>query len=253
MTFTFLRTVPLSHNGDCGLLGVAPDLSFYVEEIYGDEGWMAQAAYDFEGQLLAAVDEASGDNQGVERLLKPKGLVRPRTGASNTELNYGGARHRGLVMEDRVEEMLRPLSIEDKMLLVEEGAVPSVPPPYVLGLAQSYVVSEVQLISPGEDGGPLFLLSRRLRVAYRLPEPAIDDSGETYDYDSVELSVLQRYSPHEGTLPLGESLPDEAALGVVLNWPTDIVLREGVLFAADSAQGRDDLSSRVHLWEVSPG
>lgn len=250
MNFGYLRSVALSHNGDCGLLGVDPDLGIYAEEIYGDEGWMAQSAYDFEGQWLAGVDEAAGDNQGVERLTRPGDLVRPRSGARTSHLNFGGARHRGLLLEDRVEEMLRPLQMEDKMLLVEDGLVPVDLPPSVLGLAQSYVASEVQLAPPGEGGGPLFLLSRRLRIAFRLPEPTVDATGARYDYDSTEISILQLYDPRDDEVPLGQTLLGERELGVTLNWPTDIVLRDGSLFVADSARGQDDVMSRVHIWQV---
>jgi hypothetical protein len=249
--FEHVRTVPLSYNGECGLLGVGPDLSFYAEEIYGEEGWMTQTAYDFEGQRLAGEDEASGDNQGVERLAKPVDLVRPRTGLSSARLNFGGARHRGLVDEDRVEEVVRPLELTDKVLLIEAGLVPPVDPPAIFGLAQSYVASEAQLVAPGRDQKPVFLLSRRLRVAYRLPEPAVNSAGEWYDYDSHEVAVLQHHSPGDEDAPLGDTLLGSAALGVELNWPTDIVFRDGTLFAADSAQGREDVSSRVHIWRVA--
>lgn len=249
-----LRTVPLSHDGECGLLGVGPDLSFYAEEIYGEEGWMAQAAYDLEGRRLDAVDEASGDNMGAERLSKPGNLVRPTTGMSTIRLNFGGARHRGLLDEDRVEEVVRPLAVPDRLLLVEEGLLAGVQPAEVLGLAQSYVTSEVQIV-PSERAGrerrPLFLLSRRLRVAYRLREPTVDNNGAPYDYDSQEVAVLQHYTPGEEDAPLGETILSSAELGVTLNWPTDIVLRDDLLFAADAARQRDGLSSQVHIWRIT--
>lgn len=252
--FEHLRTVSLAHNGECGLLGVDADMNFYVEEIYGDEGWMAQAAYDLDGQELAAVDERAGDNQGVERLQKPRGLIRPGTGMSTTRLNFGGARHQGLVEEDRVEDMVRPLSIEDKMLLVEEGFIPSVAPPAVLGLAQSYVVSEAQVKETERSGrkqSPLFLLSRRLRVAYRLAGPARDELGNPYDYTSHEVAVMQQHRPGDEFAPLGETVLDQKVLGVALNWPTDLVLRDDILFVADAAHEVDGLTSRVHIWRVS--
>lgn len=248
VNFEHVRTVPLRHNGECGLLGVGPDLDFYVEEIYGEEGWMAQSGYDLEGNLLAEVDEVSGANQGVERLQKPGNLVRPHTGRSDIRLNFGGARHRGLQTEDRIEEMVRPLEMAEKMMLVEEGLVPAIPPPTILGLAQSYVVSEVQLTRPARDTLPLFLLSRRLRIAYRLLEPLVDARGERYDYDSLEVAILQRYTPGDEDLSLGEMMVSKATLGVELNRLNDIILRDGYLFAADSAGERDDVISQVHIW-----
>jgi len=248
VNFEHVRTVLLRHSGECGLLGVGPDLDFYVEEIYGEEGWMAQSGYDFEGHLLAEVDEVSGANQGVERLQKPGNLVRPRTGRSDVRLNFGGARHRGLQAEDRIEEMVRPLEMAEKTMLVEEGLVPDIPPPNILGLAQSYVVSEVLLAGPTRDTLPLFLLSRRLRIAYRLLEPSLDARGERYDYDSLEVAILQRYTPGDEDLSLGELLVRRAALGVELNRLNDIVLRDGYLFAANSAGERDETVSQVHIW-----
>ena len=250
ISFEYVRTVFLSHNGECGLLGVGPDLDFWTEEVYGEGGWLAQHHFSFEGELLAEADESYGEVEGVAPLELPGGVVRPRTGMNSARLNFGGARHRGLVSEDRIGDTVRPLEMEEKMLLVDKGIVPAVPPPAIMGLAQSYVTSEVQLVGASIDSEPLYLLSRRLRIAYRMLEPGVDARGQSYDYDSREVSMLQLFFPREEEKPLGETMVSESELGLLLNWPTDIVLRDGYFFVADSAREVDGLIGSVHVWQV---
>lgn len=246
--FQHVQTVPLAYNGECGLRAVGPQLDFYAEEIYGDEGWMAQYHYSFEGQQLAAVDEQHGDNQGEERLAMQGSVLRPMTGA-NFQLNFGGARLRGLQAEDRIADITQALPVPDKLFLADGGYLPGVQPPAILGLSHSYVVSEVRLSAPGE-APPLFLLSRRLGVSFRLAAPAEDAEGLPYDYDTQEFGVLQLYYAGQNHTPLEETILGASALGLVPRWPTDIVVRDDHLFVADSARGQAEVLSRIHIWKI---
>jgi hypothetical protein len=157
-------------------------------------------------------------------------------------LNFGGARHWGLIAEDRVLHLARTLSSQDKTLLLGSGWLPDIPPSMILGLVGGYVTAEAKF-------GDACLVSRRLRIAYRLPQPALDEDGRPFDYDTCEVSVLHWFFAGQADSPLHHTLlgPDE--LGP-LNWPTDIIVCDGYLFVADAAYGRGDLLSCVHIWRV---
>src|SRR5262245_57448888 len=110
----YVTALPLAHGGDCSLIGVSGDLTVYAEGVYGDEGWVAQCSRQLDGTILSAMDEDYRKNTAVEALPLPDDLARPKTGWHTMELNFSGARHRGIRREERISDVAQPLSIEDR-------------------------------------------------------------------------------------------------------------------------------------------
>jgi hypothetical protein len=238
-TLQHVTSLALAHSGDCSLLGVTSNLTIFVEEVYGDEGWMAQRALQMDGTMLAAVDEDDGRATAVQPLPLPDDLTQPKTGWHTMALNFSGARQRGIRNLEHVTDIAQPLSIEDKMMLSGRLNVPS---PLILGLAESYVLAEAELVSPH-----LFLVCRRLRVVYALETEQTDDQNQPYDYDSRVLYVAHVFDRSQDVKPtLRESLAGLA--GVELCRPMDCMIAHNHVFIADGGVGEQ--VSRVHVWQV---
>ncbi len=233
-------TIDLHHEGDCGLMGVAPDLTIYAEEFYTQDSWICQHRLTLNG-IQESIDENFGRVQALTPLTPPVDCAHTQPGWHSKNLNFSGARHRGMRETERVGDVVRELTLSEKMLVAERLNL-SVPPPMILGLAESYVFSEAAIVYPR-----WFMVCRRLRVAYRLPEMAYDDDQQPYDYDSRVLYVAHLYDKNAlRELTLGEivdNLPE-----VTLHRPTDCIAAFGHLIMADS--GGASRKNRVHVWQI---
>ena len=230
-------TIPLPHHGDCSLLGVTPEGHIYVEEIYADDGWLAQHQYAPDGKLVQSVDELEGRNTDVQPLELPADLVKPKTGWHTMALNFAGPRHRGMRVNERLAEMVQPLSIADKMALSQRLKLQ---PMQLVGVAESYVLAEAELVHPN-----LFLACRRIRFAFALIDERRDHDNEPYDYDTHVL-----YAMHLFDLTLDEERPLNNLLDDLpgLFRPMDCLLLGDRLYIAEG--GSADRASSVQVWRV---
>jgi hypothetical protein len=237
----YITTLPLFHNGDCSLLGVTNDFTVYVEEIYGADGWLAQHAIRMDGTISSSIDENFGAATELSPLSLPTNLVEPQRGWNTMALNFAGPRHRGLRSPERLDELIRPFSVQEKIALSKHLQINAFPP-FLLGLAESYVLAEAPVHPPN-----LFFVCRRVRIAYVLPEERIDGDGEPYDYDTLVL-----YAAHffDGTGEQEPALSDTLAGwgGIKLNYPMDCLIYKDHLFVADG--GSEDRNSAVHIWHI---
>jgi hypothetical protein len=240
-TLNHLITIPLLYGGDCSLLGIDRDLTIYVEEIYGADGWLAQHAIRFDGTCVASVDENYGAVPQIAPLPLPKALVTARRGWHTMSLNYSGPRHRGLRGPERLNDLVRPFSIPEKLLLAERLAL-DIAPPMLLGLAESFVLAEAQFEFSG-----LFVVCRRVRIAYALAEERLDANNMPYDYDTIV-----RYSAHffdptdDGEISLADAL--SPFNGIKLHRPMDCLIHAGHLIIADG--GSAERRSAIHIWRI---
>jgi len=237
----FVTSLPLAHMGDCSLIGVTDDLTVYAEEIYGEEGWLAQHALKLDQRVLKSTDENVGKNRHFETLTLPDDLIRSQPCKHTASLTFGGARHRGLREPERIAELVRPLTIQTKITLIERLKL-NILPPMLLGIAESYVLAEASLFSTD-----LFMVCRRLRLAYALPQPQQDADYQLYDYDTLVLYVAHDYNPYVDD----EILPERALAGlpgVELRRPMDCIVRDQYLFVADG--GTAEQVSGVHIWQI---
>lgn len=232
-----LTTIELSYAGDCALLGVDDEGCVYVEELYGEHDWLAQHKISLSEGLLESVDEQCG----TVSLHKPLPLPELRGSPSKMKifdhLNFSGARWRGLIVDERVEDLLRDLSIAEKIALVDYLDW-EIDPLSLLGIAESIVLS----CCPFCDGE--FLVCRRIRVAFRLPLVEGDDQGLDCDYDSMEVHLLHR-------LPADAlELPDlrECLTCFDLCRPLDCMRVDGKFYLADG--GEDAIKSALHVFEI---
>lgn len=242
---THVTTLPLKHEGDCSLLGMTPDQALYVEEVYGENGWMAQHELHLDGTFARSVDEASGVNgaDDLRPLDLPPGIVRPKTGWHTMALNFAGPRHRGLRVPERILDVVRTLSIEEKMALIQKFKL-DVIPPMLLGIAESYVLAEAELQRPN-----LYFVCRRLRLAVALPEERLDEDHQPYDYET-RVIYLAHFYDCQLEPPLKDILPDLTS--VPLHRPMDCLLVNGQLCIADggSSAASERRLSAIHLWQV---
>ncbi len=238
--------LPLRHNGDCTLLGVTPseppdaaDYTIYVEEIFGEDAKIAQHALAADGSLLASIDEDSGDDSELHPLDLPAGTIRTQSGWHTMALNFAGPRHRGLRVPERTLDLVRPLSVPEKMALVNQLQL-DVLPPLLLGVAESYVLAETLISAP-----TLYFVCRRVRLAVALSEEHSDADGQPYDYDTL-VFYLAHFYERDQEPEWSDILAQRAAVG--LRRPMDCVLVKDRLFIADG--GDDDHLSAVHVWQL---
>lgn len=238
---TFVRTLPLQHGGDCSILGIAPDFTLFVEEAYTADAWIAQHQITLEGDILQSVDEDFGQNPTVTPLQVPLECTAPQRGLHTQSLNFSGPRHRGVRDLERVAEMVRPLPIHARMRLAQHiGA--DVSPAFILGIAESYVLSEAQIARPHS-----YVVCRRVRVAYALPQPALDRHGSPYDYDTQVLYLAHLHQRGRDDDDLLAEAQDTLPTADLYR-PMDCALRADFLFVADG--GDETRRSAVHIWRV---
>lgn len=236
-----LASLPLRHHGDCHLLGMDAAGQIYVEELYGEDDWLAQHTLTPDGKLHTR-DEDYGA-VSIEPFPLPESLLRPQPARHAVPLNFGGARERGLRAEDRVDALVRPLSMPEKMLLVERLRL-AILPPLLLGLAASTVLAEAS-----QPGSGAVLVCRRLRFAYALPAPRLDKQALPYDYDSIAVAAVQVYDPASGDEPPLELL-FQPFCGVRFQRPQSCLRTGTRLIIADSAAPDNAQSvSQIHLFE----
>ncbi|MBC8170673.1 MAG: hypothetical protein H7X77_03340 [Anaerolineae bacterium] len=241
-TLTYLRSIPLLYTGDCGLLAVTPELNILVEEVYTEDAWIAQHVFSFAGELLHSVDEKAGANKDLQPLAIPEGSSTPRTAwHTMKKLNFSGPRHRGTRESERINDMVQPLAVQEKIALIKRLDL-NIAPMLLLGLAESYVLAEAEIQRPY-----LYIVCRRIRLAYVLAEPARDADRQLYDYDTLVVYLahwVDRRSDHEPALiDLINSLP-----GVELYRPMDCLIHNDYLFIADG--GGANRTSQIHIWQI---
>jgi hypothetical protein len=232
--------IPLKHEGDAMLLAVARDGTAYVEEAYSPDVWMAQHAIAPDGTFSMSQDEDSGRNQQVQPLEIPQGAARSQPGWHTARLNFGGARHRGLRSDDRISELVRELSVADKIKLVERLNL-AVTPPMLIGIAECRVTSEAVIDYPD-----VFAVCRRLRLAVMMPEVRQDDGGP-YDYDTLVIHVAHLADrEREFECPILAAL--DGLPGAHLHRPLDCIATHDRLYVTDGgAPGR---LSALHVWHL---
>ena len=232
-----LTTIELSHAGDCALLGVDREGCVYVEELYGEHDWLAQHKISLSDGLLESVDEQCGTVPLPAPLPLPELYVSPSKINVFDHLNFSGARWRGRIADERIEDIARDLSIAEKIALVDYLDW-EIDPLRLLGIAESIVLS----CCPYSEGE--FLLCRRIRVAFRLPAAARDDHGLDCDYDSIEVHLLHR-------LPADAlELPDlrDCLTHFDLCRPLDCMRVDGKFYLADGGEGA--IKSALHVFEI---
>lgn len=239
----YVTSLWLDHDGDCRLLGVGPHLTIYAQVLYGDEDWLAQYGLSLDGRMIAAFDENYGAKSIHTPLALPTGSIRPNAVRHTKALNFSGPRLRGLRETERIAEAVRPLALQTKIALTERLKLP-IPPPMLLGLAESRVLAEALLAPPN-----LWLVCRRLRLAYLLPQAQYDVARQPYDYDTVMLHVIHEFVPK---LEDDELMPEQLFTtlpGVELQHPMDCMIHEGQLYVAEGGQ---QTHAAVHVWRIQP-
>lgn len=236
---TYLTTFPLHHNGDCSLLGVTAGGSIYVEEFYDAAGLVAQHELNMDGTFIQSVDEGLHTGDDLKPLDIPPHAARPKAGWHAMTLNFTGARHRGMREPERVADVVQPLGIGEKMAISETLRL-GVPPPLLLGIAESYVLAECDILRPN-----FYFVCRRIRFAVALQEVQYDSEGQPYDYDTRVVYVAHFYDRTE-------ELRHDAAFAqltdVPLHRPMDCLLLGDRVYIADGGEG--DRLSAIHVWQI---
>ncbi len=235
------KSLTLQQRGDCSLLGITPDLSLYVEEIYGEEDHLARYKVELDGSIRVLADEDT--LEGDAAFGYPADLLRRAPIQHTTALNFSSGRYRGMRENERVTDLVQPLTMQEKMALVKLSGL-EVMPPLLIGVAESVILAEAPLVSPDH-----YLVCRRLRLAYVLPQPRVDRFRQKYDYDTVVLYVAQLYNVCvEEELPLHEIIASSKTLlpGVVLRRPMDCLVQGDYVVIAEG--GDETQVSTVHMW-----
>ena len=231
-----IATHDLHYAGDCHLRGIASNGQIYAEEIYGEDDWLAQHRLHPTNGIIETIDEASGNNLNLAQIPLPDSITKPTRTSCCPALHFTGARLRGMRIDERIEELVYPLSMEDKIQLTDFMEWDH-HPTQLIGLAESTVLAHV-IISTIET-----FVCRRLRIAYRLKNPM-----PSYDYDSLDVYLFHRYNPLDDVMPeLVDCLNDVD--DVVLLRPMDCLVVDGRLYIADG--GENDEPCAIHIFNIS--
>ena len=236
--FRHFLTVPLLYEGDCKLLAVTREGLIYAEELYGDEDWLAQHKISIEDGILESIDELAGDNPDITPFKLPASAILPSSKSCCDALTFTGARLQGMQSDEPIAEIVLPLSIEDKIELVDYMEW-DILPMQIIGIAESVVLSHTRLA----DGQ--LMVCRRVRIAYRLTEEA-DNKGVPYDYDSLDIYLLHEFDPDDDDLPELVDCLNEIE-DVELLRPMDCLYHDGKLYVADGGEAGD--SSAIHVFD----
>lgn len=231
-----IATHDLHYTGDCHLRGVASDGQIYADELYGADDWLAQHRLHPTDGIIETSDEANGKNLNPAQIPLPDRITKPIHTSCCPALQFTGSRLRGMRLDERIEELVYPLSMEDKIQLIDFMEWDH-HPTQLIGLAESTVLAHAT-ISATE-----MFVCRRLRIAYRLTNPT-----PSYDYDSLDVYLFHRYNPSDAVMPeLVDCLNDVD--DVVLLRPMDCLFVDGRLYIADG--GEDDEPCAIHIFNVS--
>ena len=236
--FEHLHTLELDHGGDCHLLGLSGDGCIFVEELYGEDDWLAQYKLSSASGIIESVDDCEGENIDFQPLDLPDHIIRPKTRHPFKRLDFSGARLRGMAANERIDELAHSLTIAEKIDLVA-ACDWEIDPMRLIGISESKILAACKLEADN------YVLCRRIRIAYRLPKPLGDESGMAYDYDSFTLYVMHRLATGATDLP-ELSLCLKATEEADLFRPQDCMYCDGVLLVADG--GDEDTSSAVHVF-----
>jgi hypothetical protein len=222
-----LCNISLHYTGDCALCGVTDAGQIYAEE-FDDVNWICYQI-SAECKLL----------QSGEFDLPPL-LVTPRC-PTDHPLNYSGGRYRGMREADRVAEWIQPLTVMEKMPLLLYLKL-NIAPMMLLGIAESRVLSEATVTDV------VSVVCRRVRIAYALAQPQVDESGLPYDYDTLELHVAHLYDAVTDDAPsLAEAV--QGIDGQRLHRPLDCLVQHNKLIIADGSDSEHN--SRILIFEIA--
>ncbi|MDQ7036891.1 MAG: hypothetical protein Q9P01_19265 [Anaerolineae bacterium] len=169
----------------------------------------------------------------------PDNMVKPYAPFQHP-LNYSGGRYRGLREADRVAQWIQPLTIMEKMPLIQALKL-TLPPMLLLGIAESRVLSEAQL-SDSQS-----IVCRRVRIAYALPQAQIDANGLPYDYESRLLYLAHTYDTETEAAPsIVTAL--QGFDSMILQHPIDCIVQGSQLVLADASDGTN--KCRILIFEI---
>jgi hypothetical protein len=223
--FKHLCNISLHYKSDCALYGVTVVGQLVAEE-YDDDNWVRHE------MTLDCGLVQSGEFDLPYMLHTP---LSPKT----HPLNYSGGRYRGLREDDRVAEWVQPLTIIEKMPLLPYLKL-NIPPMLLLGIAESYVTSAAKI----DD--TVSIVCRRVRLAYALSHPQLDDTGLPYDYDTLALHVAHLYTDDTES-SLAEALA--GIDGIRLQRPLDCMVYQNKLIIADASDGEHN--SRIVVFRIN--
>lgn len=147
-----------------------------------------------------------------------------------------GARWRGLRESDRLADLVEPLTIMQKMTLIEQLGL-NIPPPLLMGIAESRVHSAV-MITPA-----CVFVCRTVRLAVALPASQTDETGLIYDYDTIPLYLGHIDDPDNPT-----DLVELVSRPMVWRRPLECLVNAGHLFVLDVPEDGD--SPAVHIQAI---
>ena len=158
----------------------------------------------------------------------PPGIVKPKTGWHTMALNFAGPRHRGLRAPERMLDLVRTLSIEEKMALIEKFKLDCCRR-CCWASPKATCWPKPRLVRPD-----LYFVCRRVRLAVALPEARLDEDDQPYDYDT-HVIYLAHFYDCEQEPRFSDLLAD--LTDVPLHRPMDCLLVDDHLFIADGGAG----------------
>lgn len=237
-------TLPIVLADDCALLGIVPHADIkatrlYIEQ-YMPQDWVQQTILTAAGDVIQQAD----DRDDGPLLTLPDDRIAPEQPFKHA-LQFKGLRYRGLSEEDRIADWVQGLTIMEKMPLASKLNL-TVPPPMILGLAESYILSIAHLDDTGQT-----VVCRRIRLAYRLPQRQIDADGLPYDYDTRVVFIAHPYHVPTDTAPALHDCIGSFA-DVAVQRPTACIAHDNRLYLLDCGAADDPQThpARLHIWRI---
>jgi len=188
-------TITLPHAGEVYFHGATAHHHAYIDMEYMDgkgEDWLMHLHINEQGNIVQMVDEA---RHGIDNWQPPQFLISHRVPMYHP-LAFSGARHHGMRELERVSDLAQPLSIGEKLAIIDWLEL-DVTPMQILGIASSKILAQADI-----DDETTWII-RRLSIAVALPDTQIAPDGLPMDYTSIPLYVIQ---PDEDEMTLEDIL-----------------------------------------------
>jgi hypothetical protein len=207
----FEHTIDLTLQAECWLEGVSHDGIIMVQDVDDQQRWLRLDGTSLSPQTT------------VDFAIKP---MMP----SDHPLNWGIQRpESGCREHERTDNLVHPLAIHDKMVLCDRLGL-SVPPPLLLGVGESRVLSLASWSS-------LTVICQRYQLV--LAQPG------SKNYTTLTQFVLRTYDPQEDPYAVSHWLNPLLATCQ----PLDCTFAAGHLVVLDGGE-RCDTVNKLHIWHV---
>jgi hypothetical protein len=210
----------------------------YVEQIYGDEDWLAQYCLDASGQIVGRFDEADNTGKRSRLLDIPQRLAAPAPLSDREQVAIPLVRLQGDRAAERIDDLMYPLTMAEKLWLGTQSGVPA---PLILGIGGRELVAQARLPHSGE-----MVVCVKSWITQALTEARYDPLDGRCTYASIVVYSLHEFDA-DGEIHMDQGIT--ALGGIDFKQPMDLLATADRLFMVDGNWAGG--AGYVHGWRYA--